>query len=82
MGSRNYLGSINHSLLTAAVCRAHGLNVAGWIFNDQYMDYEQEITEWSGIKRLGSIPLSLMPDRAFVADQARRIRPALEASLF
>src|SRR6187399_2352796 len=29
--SRNYLGSINHSLLTAAVCQAHGLDVAGWI---------------------------------------------------
>lgn len=80
--SRNYLGSINHSLLTAAVCKAHGLDVVGWIFNDQYMDYEQEIAEWSGIKGLGSIPLSQMPDKAFVADQARRIRPALEASLF
>ncbi|HXL55099.1 MAG TPA: dethiobiotin synthase, partial [Chitinophagaceae bacterium] len=37
--SRNYLGSINHSLLTAAVCKQRKVNVTGWIFNDQYMNY-------------------------------------------
>ncbi|MEJ0079854.1 MAG: AAA family ATPase [Puia sp.] len=46
--SRNYLGSINHSLMTAAICSDHGLDVAGWVFNDQYMNYEQEIVRWSG----------------------------------
>lgn len=54
--SRNYLGSINHSLLTAQVCREKGLPVAGWIFNDRFMDYESEIVEWTGIPSLGSIP--------------------------
>src|ERR1700730_4324989 len=38
--SRNYLGSINHSLLTAAACKKYDLKVMGWIFNDQYLDYE------------------------------------------
>ena len=55
--SRNYLGSINHSLMTAAICRQHGLDVAGWIFNDQYMNYEQEIVQWSGYPALFSVPL-------------------------
>ena len=55
--SRNYLGSINHSLMTAAVCRDYGLDVAGWVFNDQYMNYEQEIVRWSGFPVLFSIPL-------------------------
>ncbi len=36
--SRNYLGSINHSLMTAEICRSHGLDVAGWVFNDQYLE--------------------------------------------
>jgi dethiobiotin synthetase len=54
--SRNYLGSINHSLLTAQVCREHKIPVTGWIFNDQYMAYEQEIAGWTGIPFLGSIP--------------------------
>src|SRR6478735_12273229 len=54
--SRNYLGSINHSLLTAAYCRSKGIDVAGWIFNDDYMNYETEIVKWSGYPSLGSIP--------------------------
>ncbi|MDE3253218.1 MAG: dethiobiotin synthase [Bacteroidota bacterium] len=54
--SRNYLGSINHSLLTAAYCKNRGLPVAGWIFTDQYLDYENEIVELSGYPSLGRIP--------------------------
>jgi len=55
--SRNYLGSINHSLMTASICRQHGLDVAGWVFNDQYMNYEQEIVQWTGYPALFSVPL-------------------------
>lgn len=79
--SRNYLGSINHSLLTAAVCKAHGLDVIGWVFNDQYLDYEQEIKDWSGLRKIASIPMSQSPDKAFVAEQAGRIRAWLTALL-
>ena len=76
--SRNYLGSINHSLLTAEVCKAHGLRIAGWIFNDQYLHYEEEIVRWSGIPALASIPRAEKPDAAFVRQQAERIRPLLQ----
>jgi dethiobiotin synthetase len=55
--SRNYLGSINHSLMTAEICRTKGLDVMGWIFNDQYMNYESEIVRWSGYPSLFSLPL-------------------------
>jgi dethiobiotin synthetase len=79
--SRNYLGSINHSLLTAALCRAHGLDVAGWIFNDQYLHYEQEIAAWSGLPVMGSIPRSKLPDAGFIQEQARRLRSDLAAGL-
>jgi dethiobiotin synthetase len=68
--SRNYLGSINHSLLTAAVCKQYGLPVLGWIFNDQFMDYEKEIVEWSGYPSLLSVPKTTRPDAAFVSGQA------------
>jgi len=78
--SRNYLGSINHSLLTAEVCRMRGLRVAGWIFNDQYMDYEEEIVSWTGYPRIGSVPFREAPDIEFVAEQAGLIRPALSAA--
>lgn len=75
--SRNYLGSINHSLLTAAVCKANGLKMAGWIFNDQYLHYEQEIVRWSGIPSIASIPYSEKRDPEFIREQAERIRGSL-----
>lgn len=79
--SRNYLGSINHSLLTAQVCRSHDIKVAGWIFNDQYLYYEQEIVSWSGMPRIGSVPFSDSPDVEFIGAQAGLIRPALQKVL-
>ena len=79
--SRNYLGSINHSLLTAAACRAHGLRVAGWIFSDQYGHYEADIVRWTGIPSLASIPHSENPGREFVREQAERIGVSLRAAL-
>ena len=79
--SRNYLGSINHSLLTAEACRAHSLKVAGWIFNDQYGRYEHEIVQWSGLPSIGSIPFTDHPDKAFVQAQAAILRPALLQTL-
>lgn len=77
--SRNYLGSINHSLLTAAVCKGRGLRVAGWIFNDQYLHYEQEIAQWSGIPAIASIPRAERPDAAWIREQAERIRPLAQS---
>ena len=79
--SRNYLGSINHSLLTATVCRAHNIRVAGWIFNDQYLQYESEIAQWSAIPAIASIPFRDQPDKEFVGAQAKSIRPALLTAL-
>lgn len=70
--SRNYLGSINHSLMTAALCRSHGLDVTGWIFNDQYMDYANEIAGWSGFPILFSMPLLDPISKHTVAEAAQR----------
>jgi dethiobiotin synthetase len=79
--SRNYLGSINHSLLTAEACRVRGLRVAGWVFNDQYLDYEGEIVKWTGLPALASVPFREGPDAAFVREQALKMRPRLLAAL-
>lgn len=79
--SRNYLGSINHSLLTAAICRHYELDVMGWIFNDQYLSYEQEIANWSGYDRIASIPFSAMTGKDFVTEQASLIRHRLNQFL-
>ena len=72
--SRNYLGSINHSLLTAAICKQRNINVIGWIFNDQYLDYEEEIVKWTGYPKIASIPLAEKVDKTFVLQQAAMVR--------
>ncbi len=72
--SRNYLGSINHSLLTAAVCRQRNIRVAGWIFNDRFMEYEDEIVEWSGYPKLLSLPNTKIVDKNFISTQAKKMR--------
>ena len=79
--SRNYLGSINHSLLTAAICKQRNINVVGWIFNDQYLDYEEEIVRWTGYPKIASIPLAKKIDKAFVLQQSGLVKEALSTYL-
>ncbi|HMH32927.1 MAG TPA: dethiobiotin synthase, partial [Puia sp.] len=69
--SRNYLGSINHSLLTAKCFQSAEIPVMGWIFNDQYLDYEDEIVQWTSIPKIASIPFCKNPGKAFIVEQAR-----------
>ncbi|BAV06536.1 dethiobiotin synthetase [Filimonas lacunae] len=75
--SRNYLGSINHSLLTASYSKQKQLNVMGWVFNDHFMNYEQEIVNWTGYPSLASIPYATEVTPQFIQQQAEAIRPAL-----
>jgi dethiobiotin synthetase len=75
--SRNYLGSINHSLLTAEICTYYKLDVIGWIFNDQFMQYEAEIARWSGFPKIASIPKTEKPDKKFVQNQAAALKQKL-----
>lgn len=75
--SRNYLGSINHSRLTAAYCKQAGIEVAGWLFNDQYLNYENEIVEWSGYPSLGSVPFLENINAATIQHHANRLRNSL-----
>lgn len=76
--SRNYLGSINHSLLTAEFCKQKNIDVAGWVFNDQYLDYEKEILRWSGFPKLFSIPFSNEINKNFVLEQSSLIQSSLQ----
>ena len=79
--SRNYLGSINHSLLTAEVCKQYKLDVLGWVFNDQYMSYEDEIVYWSGFPKIASIPVVPEAGAGFIAAQAALMKDALRKLL-
>jgi dethiobiotin synthetase len=55
--SRHYLGSINHTLLTLFVLRAHDIPVAGIVFNGEELpDTERIITTMSGVAVIGRVP--------------------------
>jgi dethiobiotin synthetase len=76
--SRNTLGSINFSLLTGLACKQKNIRVIGWIFNDNYLDYEHDITRWTGIPSLGSIPFANHVDNNFLTGQADKIRKEMK----
>lgn len=55
--SRHYLGSINHTLLTLEVLRAHGVAVRGIVFNGSELpDTERTITSLGSVEVIGKIP--------------------------
>ena len=72
--SQNYLGSINHSLLSAAICQQKSIPVLGWIFNGNPVGYEAEIAAWSGYPILGCIPKFDSIDKVKVGTHAAFIR--------
>ena len=51
-----------------------GIRVLGWIFNDNYLDYENDIVRWTGLPALASIPYSPHQDASFIVEQAEQLR--------
>ncbi len=47
------------------------------IFNDQYADYENEIVQWSGYPKIASLPFSKTINKAFIKEQADKLRTEL-----
>jgi dethiobiotin synthetase len=76
--SKNYLGSINHSLLTASVCKQNNLDVLGWMFNEDFMNYEEEIEAWSGYTKIATVPTCEHINAMFVQQQAMLIKHSLQ----
>ena len=76
--SKSYLGSINHSLITAATCKQNNLDVLGWMFNENYMNYEEEIEEWTGYTKLATVPTCNNINAFFVQQQALLIKHSLQ----
>ncbi len=54
--SQNYLGSINHTLLSIELLRSRGLRISGIIFNGESVPATEEvILEYTGLNALGRI---------------------------
>ena len=75
--SRNYLGSINHSLLSAQACKQKELDVLGWVFTDQYLNYEDQVVQWSGYPKLFSVPKLEVINKNSIASEVVRIKEYL-----
>nr|WP_315424227.1 dethiobiotin synthase [uncultured Pedobacter sp.] len=55
--SQNYLGSINHTLLSVNLLKQYEIPIKGIIFNgDENTETERYILQYGKIKKLGSIP--------------------------
>lgn len=75
--SNQYLGNINHSLLTAEVLSIRKLPVLGWIFDGTYHVNEEDIVRWSGLHKIAHIEQQEVVDADFVRRSADTVRPRL-----
>ena len=79
--SKNELGSINHSLLTAAVLKKEKIQVSGWIFTGEYQNYEKEIGAWSGYPVITSVKYLPSITKEVIKIEAMKMRPLLKMVL-
>ncbi len=76
--SMNYLGSINHTLLSINALTQAGADIAGIIFNGTANpETERYILQYSGLKLLGKIPKADIMSKGFIVQQADAIRGKL-----
>lgn len=69
--SQNYLGSINHTLLSAESLFYRGIPVAGIVFNgDENIETESVILNMTGLRMLGRIPTTKTITKAFIKKTA------------
>ena len=73
--SKNYLGSINHTLLTAEVLKLHNINVAGIIFNGvENIESELFIKNYTGLKIFGRVNYEDVIDKGFIKRNAEKLK--------
>lgn len=78
--SGHYLGSINHTLLTCEAMKQRGLHCLGILFvGDAAPASEEYILNYTGHRRIGSIPKLSSLNNYSVATEAHRLRENLTA---
>ncbi|MEO9952458.1 dethiobiotin synthase [Nonlabens sp.] len=78
--SSGYLGSINHTLLSAALLKSKGLNCVGVIYNHVDLDGTIEVIEkMTGLKTLGHISREDEINATVVEKYALKFQKALKA---
>ncbi len=80
--SKNYLGSINHTLLTLEVLQQRGIPIAGVVFNGAPTPLsESAISAYSKVPVLGHVPEASSVDRSFITAHAAAWRSELVHNL-
>jgi dethiobiotin synthetase len=73
--SKNYLGSINHTLLSIELLKARNIPIRGILFNGApNPETEKVILEYTQVSCLGKIPLLDEDLKSFVVTQAKSIK--------
>ena len=76
--SKNYLGSINHTLLSIEALKAREIEVLGVIFNHKnYFDNEEIIQHFTNVSILGEVKKAETVDKEFVIEEAYKLRTTL-----
>ncbi|WP_316784354.1 dethiobiotin synthase [Pedobacter frigiditerrae] len=72
--SQNYLGSINHTLLTLNTLKQHNISIKGIIFNGEAnSESESYILNYTGISLLGNIPVLKALDKTSIVEAGKNI---------
>jgi dethiobiotin synthetase len=76
--SQNYLGSINHTLLSIEALKHRGIDVLGIIFNgENYFDNQEIIQHFTQVNVLGQIDTATEINKEFVRRQADKLKATL-----
>ena len=77
--SRNYLGSINHSLLSLEVLKARAIPVLGLVFNGHSAPESERVIEGiSGVSVIARVPEYSDLESSSIADAAQRIAKGIK----
>ncbi len=77
--SQNYLGSINHSLLSIEALKTRNIKLAGIIFNgESNPSSENYILQYTGANCIGKIETQSVIDSNTVSKLAQQLKPSLE----
>ncbi len=75
--SRNYLGSINHTLLSVEVCRSRGVPIIGILFNGPTVPAtESFILNYTGLACIGRIGQEQQVTKEMIRQYACQLLPA------
>jgi len=77
--SKNYLGSINHTLLSIEALQNRDIEVLGVIYNGERSNHMRELVhETTGIPEIGSVRTSAALDREFIDTQSLELYSSLK----